>query len=108
MNTYTAGQRIRKAREAKGLSVREAATRIGMGKSSLSEIENGESKFPSAEVIFKMAEVLGVTARWIIEGEDGDLSVSTKEESQLLEQFRGLNESSQSAVLALIQALRSK
>jgi len=104
----TPGQRIKRARAAKGLSVREAAALIGMGKSSLNEIENGDSKFPSAEVLLKMADVLGVTPRWIVHGENGELKVPTPEEEALLSEIRALPEGARSAVAAMIAALKAK
>jgi transcriptional regulator with XRE-family HTH domain len=104
----TAGQRIRQAREARDLSTREAAKLIGIGKSTLSEIENGDSKFPSAEVLFRMADVLGVSARWIVFGEDGEMHIPTPEESQLLDAIRELPEESRVLVASLINTLKTQ
>lgn len=106
MKTQTPGQRIRFAREAKGYSVREAAALIGMGKSSLNEIENGDSKFPSAKVLLKMSEVLGVSTRWIVHGDDGNLHIPTQEEEQILSDIRDLPEEGRKAVAAMIAALK--
>jgi len=106
--TTTPGKRIREAREAKGYSVRKAAELIGMGKSSLNEIENGDSKFPSAEVLLKMSEVLGVTARWIVHGDDGNLNVPTPEEEKFLNDFRDLPEDARKAVATMIAALKAQ
>jgi transcriptional regulator with XRE-family HTH domain len=104
----TPGQRIREARLNKSLSVREAAARIGMGKSSLNELENGDSKLPSAKVLLKMSEVLGVTARWIVHGDDGHLNVPTPEEEKFLTDFRDLSDDARKAVAAMITALKAQ
>jgi len=104
----TPGQRIRQAREARKLSLRQAADLIGMGKSSLSEIENGDSKLPSSGVLFKMAEVLGVSPRWIIDGEDGELMIPTKREVEILSSYRDLPEQAKIAVESMIAALQAQ
>lgn len=56
------GERIQKCRIEKGISAAELARRAKITKSYLSEIESGgESKRPSGEVLFRLAEALGTT-----------------------------------------------
>lgn len=87
----TAGQRIRAARELAGFHNQgDFAKAVGCSQSTLSEIENGETKLPSAKVLQKMAEVLGKSERWIIYGEDGDVETPTPEEQEMLSSFRAL------------------
>jgi len=53
----TLGNRIRAAREAKGLSLRDLARRVQLDYGYLSKIENGAVS-PSAEALSALAEVL--------------------------------------------------
>lgn len=101
----TPGQRIRSARELAGYNQGEFAKLIGCAQSTLSEIESGESKLPSAVVLQKMVEVLGKTERWIIYGEDGEVQRPTKAEADLLQAFRSLPEDVQQNLVATIKSL---
>lgn len=53
------GGRLRAARAARGLSVGALATRAGVGKGSLSEIENG-SRNPTLSTLYSLANTLGL------------------------------------------------
>jgi len=56
----TLGQRVRELREAQDLSLREFAKKLGgLSAAFLSDVELGR-RFPSEEVLVKMAAVLGV------------------------------------------------
>ena len=105
----TPGQRIRQRREALGFDHQgEFAKLVGCKQSTLSEIENGESKYPSAEVLTRMCEVLATSARWILYGEEGDISVPTQEEVQLLSSYRDLPEAAKPQLLAFLQMMRGQ
>lgn len=108
MDTLSIGQRIRLARETLGLNQGELARRIGIKQASLSDLENGLSKAPSARVLLDMADILKVTPRWIIDGKDGELKIATPKEHDLLDLFRELPEPQQQAMLGTLQALAKK
>lgn len=55
------GERIRELREAKDLSLRELAARLGLSAAFLSDVELGR-RYPSEKVVASMAKVLGTTA----------------------------------------------
>jgi len=55
------GQRVRHYRARAGISLTRLADAAGMGKSYLSEIENGHKATPSAVIISRLADALGVT-----------------------------------------------
>lgn len=57
----TLGQRLRELREGQDLSLRELAKRLGVTAAFLSDVELGR-RFPSSEVLVKMAQSLGVIA----------------------------------------------
>ena len=105
----TPGQRIRIARENAGYDNQgEFAKVLGISQSTLSEIESGESKLPSAPVLIKMCELLKKSPRWILYGEECDLSWPTKEEIDLLNTFRDMSQASREALVVTAKALASK
>lgn len=103
--TTTPGQRIRAAYEALGWIQTEAARRIGISPSTLSEIVSGESKLPSLEVGYRMAQILGVSLRWIIYGDDGELLTPTSTEAELLALMQQMPEDARLALIALARTL---
>ena len=101
----TPGQRIKQAREAAGWNQGEFAKKVGCSQSTLSEIESGESKLPSAKVLQKMTEVLGRSARWIVYGDEGEVETPTKEEQDMLNAFRRLSPEARQHLAQTIKAL---
>jgi transcriptional regulator with XRE-family HTH domain len=61
------GSVVRKAREAKGLSLSEASSRIGITKAHLWQIETGRNINPKASTLIGMMAVLKVSAARILE-----------------------------------------
>lgn len=57
----TPGQKIRELRQAKNMSLNRLAKRSGVSKSYLSQLENGGSTAPSAEILMKIAKPLYTT-----------------------------------------------
>lgn len=54
-------ENIKKIREEKGLNLSELSRQAQVSKGYLSQLENGEVKSPSADILFKIAGALGVT-----------------------------------------------
>jgi transcriptional regulator with XRE-family HTH domain len=104
----TPGQRIRAKRKEFGFRQGEFAELVGIAQSTLSDIERGETLLPEAPNLLKIAELLKVSQAWIITGEDGELRIPTKEEMELLNQFRELDESKRKALLALLASMSEK
>jgi XRE family transcriptional regulator of biofilm formation len=63
------GEKIKKLRESKGLSLSECAERAGVAKSYLSTIERGLRSNPSIQFIEKIADVLHVSVTSLINEE---------------------------------------
>lgn len=57
---FAVGPRVRALREARGLSLSELAQRAGISKAYLSQLENDPLKRPSAEIVWRLAQVLEV------------------------------------------------
>ncbi|MGL4970953.1 MAG: helix-turn-helix domain-containing protein, partial [Cetobacterium sp.] len=63
------GERIKKSRNEKGLSLRELATMVELSASFLSQIEQGKAS-PSIENLKKIANSLDVRVSYLIEDEE--------------------------------------
>lgn len=63
------GERIAALREEAGINQRQFAIEVGIRQQSLSEIESGKSKSPSAVTLLKAASRLGVNPWYLLTGE---------------------------------------
>ena len=61
------GDKIKKLRKDQGLTLDKLATKAGLSKSYLWELENRESQSPSAEKLASIADALGVSADYFLE-----------------------------------------
>ncbi len=62
------GEKIRKLRKDKGYTLDRLAELTGSSKSYIWELENKNPPRPSAEKVGRIAEALGVTADFLIDG----------------------------------------
>ena len=65
----TIGERLRHARKTKKMTQVELAQRIGVAHSTIVRIERGQAK-PTIETVEKLAEALGVQAKWLAFGDE--------------------------------------
>ena len=82
--TRSIGARIRRFREQAGLSLENVAWEIDIGKPHLSRIERGD-RAPSIEVLFAIAEKLGVLAADLV-------AVGRDPRTRLLEATMGVDD----------------
>lgn len=68
MNYYEIGQRIRKARKARGISQEELAESVGISTTHMSHIETGNTKL-SLPVLVKLSSALEVSTDSLLLGE---------------------------------------
>ena len=67
------GENVKKYRELRDYTLPDLAARAGVSKAFLWEIETGNSKRPGAELLYKIAEALGVTIAHLMgKGATGD------------------------------------
>ncbi|MED4530688.1 helix-turn-helix domain-containing protein [Metabacillus fastidiosus] len=64
------GQRIKKYRTTKNLSLSELAERAGVAKSYLSSIERNLQSNPSVQFLEKISSVLGVSVNVLLDGDN--------------------------------------
>lgn len=101
----TLGGRIAKARDMTGMSIEDAAARLGVTLDTFTEWENDRSE-PRANKLMTLAGVLSVTPAWLISGAgDGpDQSVLTAGLTELsgeLERLIELNDEVTTGITAL-------
>jgi len=85
------GEKIKKLRKEKGLTLQDLATSVGLGKSYIWEIENGRIKNPSFEKILIIAKALDVDVEYLVN--DQELKVGQDFNKNVL--FRKMAELSQ-------------
>lgn len=81
------GERLRAARRERGLSVGALADAAGVGKGSLSEIENG-IRNPTLSTLYSVAGALGVPLATLIADQAGSRVTSPGVEARLLDVTR--------------------
>jgi transcriptional regulator with XRE-family HTH domain len=62
------GDRLQEARIARGLSASGLSGLAGLSQSHVGQIERGEVRLPSGEVVLALAEKLHVSVRWLLTG----------------------------------------
>lgn len=97
------GEKIKKVREAKGLSQKEVALTLSMNPSQYSKIENGKVD-PQFSSIEKIANALGVSIADIVNSDNvfseiDSLNKSVIEKVQLIEQ---LDEKQKESIFSII------
>lgn len=98
----TMGNRIRQAREAKGLKQSELAELIGVKSDVVISNWESDKNKPKADKMVLLCQVLGISLSWLLDYYGtSDVSVSPTEEA-LLEKFRALSPHAQETIRILI------
>jgi transcriptional regulator with XRE-family HTH domain len=69
---WTQQDRLRKAREHAGLTQAELADRLGIGRTTVANYENGTT-LPKRPVLLSWALATGIRLAWLMHGIEGDL-----------------------------------
>ena len=96
----TLGERVRQARERAGYTQTALARRVGTGQTSIANLEGGRNQ-RSSRYLFRIAEVCGVSPRWLAEGEGEPEATAGPaiEDARLLAAWRKLAPSRKRSVL---------
>ena len=105
----TIGSRIKKARQAQGLSQAELADTLGITRSACSQWESDEGTGPRRERLERLADLLGVSYEWLATGrdqvrEEPPLYLNT-EQQELLQRFKSLSPRQRQALLAFLRTM---
>ncbi|MEL6339156.1 MAG: helix-turn-helix transcriptional regulator [Myxococcota bacterium] len=80
-------QRLRELRQQTGFLQVELAKKVGMHQNQIGRYERGSSH-PSGDAIKKLADVLGVSADYLLEGSTEDAARADFEDRELLRMFK--------------------
>lgn len=103
------GKRLRELRKARKLTQPQVAEVTGVPQSTLSELERGESQFPSSPVLSKLAAFYEVEPDWIVTGKGPKHMVASRgeKETELLLYYRSLSPEGQRYILARARDLHA-
>jgi SOS-response transcriptional repressor LexA len=76
----TIGERVRELRKERGMNRSELARATDLTHSALQQLESGETKAPTPENLFKIADALNVDARYLVTGAGSPSPVRTAEQ----------------------------
>jgi transcriptional regulator with XRE-family HTH domain len=101
----TIGDRIKLAMEVRGMSQADMCRSLGIKSSSMSNLLSGKTKKPAATTLMRLADILDVSQKWIMEGvgsmEDKRITVTDEEIHRELDK---LSPEKKQAIFAAIQA----
>ncbi len=103
----TLGDKIRNLRKAKDLTLEQLAEQTESSKGYIWELENRESKSPSAEKLLKIADVLGVTVEFLLDESKSDPSDNVKK-SAFFRKFEKLSDPDQEKFMKFIEEWGNK
>ncbi|MCX6221328.1 MAG: helix-turn-helix transcriptional regulator [Bacteroidia bacterium] len=103
-------QRLKKARTDKGLSQTDLAKLVGIHYTQIGRYEKKGAQ-PSADILSKLANSLGVSSDFLTNGTSDDLAGSSLTDKELLNQFKAIEkmpERDKDVVKTLIDAFITK
>lgn len=103
----TLGDKIRLLRKQKAWTLEELAAKTDSSKGYIWELENRETKSPSAEKLKKIAEALGVTAEFLLNERKSKPDNSVIREA-FFRKFENLDDSDQEKILHIIETWSGK
>jgi len=108
--TMNFSERLRKIRSEKGFSKIELGRLAGIHHAQIGRYEN-KGAHPSADVLAKLANALGVSAEYLLSGSKENLAENTLSDKDLLSQFKAVEQmpdDEKSVVKKVIDALITK
>lgn len=101
------GERIKKLRKEKGLSVDYIAEKLGKNRATVYRYESSEIENLPYPILVPLAEILGTTPMYLMGCEVENIKV-TKEEKQLLENYNKLDIEDKNKVIDYTQLLSNQ
>lgn len=95
------GEKIRKLRKEKGLTLDKLAELTESSKSYIWELENKNPPRPSAEKLSKIAEKLGTTIEYLMD-EGEAVSVEDAADAQFYRQYRKMNTTTKAKIRQMV------
>jgi transcriptional regulator with XRE-family HTH domain len=104
------GEKIKTLRKQHGLSQEDLAAQVEINPTHLSRLENGRYQ-PSIEVLRKLAEVLEVSADYLLSGEGeepAEVQIRNKPLAERVRLIDSLDEADQQALIQVIDSMLTK
>ena len=104
-------QKIKDLRKAKGLTLEQVASVVGVGKSTVRKWETGMIANMRRDKIAALAKALGTTPAYLMGWKEDDKKIPldkvelTEEEKRMLELFRRIPKERQGSALAVLEEL---
>lgn len=95
------GEKIRKLRKEKGLTLDKLAELTESSKSYIWELENKNPPRPSAEKLSRIAEKLGTTIEYLMDEGEG-VSVEDAADAQFYRQYRKMNTTTKAKIRQMV------
>ena len=100
--TNILGEKIRRLRKEKGLTLDKLAELTGSSKSYIWELENKNPPRPSAEKLSKIAEKLGTTIEYLMD-EGKAVSVEDAADAQFYRQYQKMNSTTKAKIRQMVE-----
>lgn len=96
------GEKIHALRKAKGLTLEQLAEQTESSKGYIWELENRNTRKPSAEKLMKIAVILGVTAEFLLDDDKSEPD-DTVIKTAFFRKFEKLDENDQKKFMRIIE-----
>jgi transcriptional regulator with XRE-family HTH domain len=101
------GEKIRLLRKQKGLTLEQLAEKTESSKGYIWELENRETKKPSAEKLRKIADILVVTPEFLLNDKKASPSDAVVKEA-FFRKFENLDDKDQEKIMHIIETWAEK
>lgn len=101
------GEKLRKVRTRKGLTLEELATGVGSSKAYVWQLENKKNAKPSAELLLKVANFLGESPDFFLDDEAEERSESQVEDA-FFRKFKKLSDEDKRYIDRIVSGLDGK
>lgn len=101
------GERLREARRQKRFTLEQLAELVGSSKAYIWQLENKDEASPSAELLFKLCDALGVLPGQLLQGsaQPGDAQI---EQDILFRRFKALEPRDREVILGLMEQMNAR
>lgn len=98
------GERVKRARQERGLSQSDLAERLGLSDAYISKIEMGKNAM-TVTVLAKLSDALGVSTDWLLRNQTREAQEITI--AELEEMFQDCSPSEQTTLMKLLQHMKA-
>jgi transcriptional regulator with XRE-family HTH domain len=98
------GEKLRKVRTRKGLTLEELATAVGSSKAYVWQLENKKNAKPSAELLLKIANCLGESPDFFLD-DNADEHTEHQLEDAFFRKFRNLSQEDKRYIDRIVSGL---